>query len=85
MIKKRGVLASFLDRDKDKDKGKDKDERRWLRRLFRLDRIAERTKLILAKAQLMLAKAKRWKWLAVVIIAIGVVAFSIWAKMSSGG
>ena len=85
MTKKRTGLASFVNRNKDKDKGKDKDERRGLRRLFRLDRIAERTKLILAKAQLMMAKAKRWKWLAVVIIAIGVVAFAIWSKMAGGG
>tara|TARA_Y100000361_G_C11065892_1_gene293010 strand:- start:373 stop:570 length:198 start_codon:yes stop_codon:yes gene_type:complete len=50
----------LFNKEKKEERNEERTERKESRRVFRLDKIKEKT-------QMMLAKAKRWKWLAAVI------------------
>ena len=50
----------LFNKEKKEERSGERTERKESRRVFRLDKIKEKT-------QLLLAKAKRWKWLAAVI------------------
>jgi|TARA_Y100000401_G_C8316245_1_gene222604 hypothetical protein len=59
----------LFNKEKKEERSGERTERKESRRVFRLDKIKEKT-------QLLLAKAKRWKWLAAVI-GLGLVAYIV--------
>ena len=59
----------LFNKEKKEERIGERTERKESRREFRLDKIKEKT-------QLLLAKAKRWKWLAAVI-GLGLVAYIV--------
>jgi len=59
----------LFNKEKKEERIGERTERKESRRVFRLDKIKEKT-------QLLLAKAKRWKWLAAVI-GLGLVAYIV--------